>query len=118
MLAAVTGHVAYRPRCHVKVRLVQRTLVAVFATAVQHAKAGSVISSELLRNNTGQVNYFIGACVQPALPDGLSLALDNSTGFVTLAGTPSVSSLPVNYTVIAKGGVNYIGTLNFTLSIA
>lgn len=80
--------------------------------------AGSVISSELLRNGTGLVNYFVGACVQPALPDGLSLALDNSTGFVTLQGTPSVSSLPTNYTAIAKGGVNYIGTLNFTLSIA
>lgn len=38
MLVAVTGHVAYRPRCHVKVRLVPRTQVAVFATAAQHVK--------------------------------------------------------------------------------
>lgn len=79
---------------------------------------GSSITSSLLRANSGNLNYFIGACVQPTLPNGLNLNLSTSAGFVVLEGTPTTSSPLTEYTIIAKGGVNYIGRMTVQLSVA
>jgi hypothetical protein len=78
---------------------------------------GVTVNSQLVRTGTGIVNYFLGICVQPTLPAGLSLALDSSNGYAALQGTPTATSPLTNYTIIAKGGVNYIGTMAFTLSV-
>lgn len=79
---------------------------------------GTSVTSNLLRANSGNLNYFIGACVQPTLPNGLSLNLNTSAGFVALEGTPTISSPLTDYTIIAKGGVNYIGRMTVQLSVA
>lgn len=78
---------------------------------------GATVNSQLVRAGTGIVNYFLGICVQPTLPDGLSLALDGTNGYATLQGTATATSPLTNYTIIAKGGVNYIGSMAFTLSV-
>lgn len=78
---------------------------------------GTAVNSQLLRNGTGALNYFLGVCVQPTLPAGLSLTLNSTNGSVALLGTPTTSSALADYIIIAKGGVNYIGTMTLQLSV-
>ncbi|KAI9289207.1 hypothetical protein BC943DRAFT_316208 [Umbelopsis sp. AD052] len=79
---------------------------------------GTSVTSDLLRANSGNLNYFIGACIQPALPIGLNLNLNTTAGFVALEGTPTISAPLTEYTIIAKGGVNYIGRMTVQFSVA
>jgi len=59
---------------------------------------------------------FFEACVNPILPRGITIG-SNPSGTFVLSGTPT-ETLPLTlYTVILKGGLDFLGSANFTLQV-